>query len=640
MIDDSKVLDNEFIQMIKKVNRYLWDFYNLHSIIISIAGFMPYVGEILYANRWAHRLLKYPPGSLIGKNVTILMSNKDDIVNHDSYLKEYLNKDRLGMVLNEGRVVDAQDAEGGILPTYLSVIEKNIDGLMVFIGFMTDLSIQTKAMEKAQAAAVTRANFLASMSHEIRTPLNSILGRADLMKHMPLTPEMTEHVNSITYAGEGLLRIINDILDFSKIDAGKLMIEKMCFDLHKIIDKVIDIMKTAAEKKSLLLSVKKVADLPQIVIGDPTKLHQVLINLLGNAIKFTEKGEIACSVAMEGMTNNEVIVKFSIMDTGVGIPANKRDNIFIPFSQADTSTTRKFGGTGLGLSISKELVEMHNGNIWVESVVGKGSTFHFTMMFDLSYECKLDEKIVVAENDVKYITPLNILLAEDNEENIKIDLLFMKDTPHKIDVARNGSIAIDMFKANSYDLVFMDVEMPVMDGWTAVELIRKWEKENSKKETHIAMLTAHTLEEHRKKAFEIGANDFITKPTKRIHLINAINRLTLDNIGQTREIQTTNDIVVEIDNTLEDLIPDFLKSIEGYIETLDGSIPVDDYEQMRQTGHSLRGSGSGYGFNFISEVGKNIEQFAIDKNIEGISKWTEKLRKYMGSIKIKYVNKE
>ncbi|KJU82140.1 two-component hybrid sensor and regulator [Candidatus Magnetobacterium bavaricum] len=394
MTTSENILDADFQHMIKKVNRYLWDFYNLHSIIISIAGFGEHVGEILYANRWAHRLLKYPPGSLIGENVTILMSNKEDVVNHDSYLREYLKQERLGMVLNEGRIVDAKDAEGGILPTYLSVIEKDIDGMRVFIGFMTDLSLQTKAMERAQAAASTRANFLACMSHEIRTPLNSILGRADIVKQMKLPSEVIEHVDSIIYAGEGLLRIINDILDFSKIDAGKIIVERMCFDLHKIIDKVIDIMKTAADKKHLLLSANIPPDIPQIVIGDPTKLHQVLINLLGNAIKFTDAGEITCSVAIEGRMDSGVILRFSIMDTGMGIPKSQMDDIFVPFSQADSSTTRRFGGTGLGLSITRELVEMHNGNIWVESIVGKGSTFHFTMMFELSYECKLDEEAV------------------------------------------------------------------------------------------------------------------------------------------------------------------------------------------------------------------------------------------------------
>ncbi|MES0335463.1 MAG: ATP-binding protein [Candidatus Magnetobacterium sp. LHC-1] len=644
MASDGNVLDAEFQQMIKKVNRYLWDFYNLHSIIISIAGFGNYVGQILYANRWAHRLLKYPPGSLIGRNITILMSNSDDVVNHDSYLREYLNKDRLGMVLNEGRVVDAKDADGGILPTYLSVIEKDIDGMRVFIGFMTDLSQQTKAMERAQAAAATRAGFLACMSHEIRTPLNSIIGRADLLRHMSLSPEVLGHVDSIIYAGENLLRIINDVLDFSKIDAGKLVMERMCFDLHKMIDKVIDVMKTTADKKHLLLSVKKAPDLPDLVIGDPTKLHQVLINLIGNAIKFTDEGEITCAVVVEGKTGDEVTLKFSVMDTGIGIPKAKLDSIFVPFAQADSSTTRKFGGTGLGLSITREIVEMHHGNIWVESIVGKGSIFYFTMMFELSYECRLDEETAVEKEVRDTTTHRKILIVEDNEENIKLALLFLKDTKYEADVARNGSIGVEMFKAKTYDIVFMDVEMPVMDGWTAVEQIRKWEKENSRKETTIIMLTAHSQEEHRKKAFDIGANDFITKPTKKKILIDAINRFTMDMPEETREVPSTDNstgdgIAVEIDGSLEYLIPDYLNTIKGYIDTLGKAMAATDYEQLRQTGHSLKGSGRSYGFDFISEVGKNIEQFAVDKNVEGIKLWTEKLESYLKRLNITFVNK-
>ncbi len=635
MIQNTKPIT--FQEMIKKVNKYLWDFYNLHSIIIAIAGFDDHVGKILYANRWAHRLLKYSPGSLIGKNVKTIMRNEEDREQHDSYLAEYLKHERLGMVLNEGRVVEARDGEGNLLPSYLSVIEKDIDGRRVFIGFMTDLSAQTEAMEDAQAAASAKANFLASMSHEIRTPMNSILGRADLISHMEISDEVKEHIDVIIGAGENLVKIINDILDFSKAEAGKIVMEKICFDLQRLIDKVINIMRTPADRKGVELKLEASADIPQIVIGDPTKLHQVLINLLSNAIKFTEKGGVKCIVKVEEKKDNFAVLRFSIADTGIGIPQSKLDGIFSPFSQADSSTTREFGGTGLGLSITKEYVEMMDGSIWADSIMGKGSTFHFTMLFELSYECKLDDESRNMHVDAGNLSSKCILLVEDNEENINLAKMFLKDSGCRLDVAKNGKEGVEKFRAQDYNLILMDVEMPVMDGWEATRQIREWEKDNAHEETPLVILTAHAMEEHKKKAFELGANDFITKPTRKRELLAAITAFLVEKDIRTNKESDHNRIVVEVDKDLEDIVPEFLKAMDKYLEKLDKAIKESNFEEARLIGHSLKGSGLGYGFEYISRAGEDIEQSAIEKNLENIIDRTKGLRDYLSRVEIKYV---
>lgn len=642
-------------EMIKQVNKYLWDFYNLHSLIIAIAGYGDEVGKILYANRWAHRILRYEPGTLIGQNVRVLMHNEEDRNNHDNYLKEYLAQERLGMVLNEGRVVEAKDTKGNLVPNYLSVIEKDMDGRRVFIAFMTDLTAQTEAMEESNKAASVKAAILASMSHEIRTPMNSIIGRADLLKDANLTEEEREHVKTIIDSGENLIKIVNDVLDLSKIESGKIHMDNICFNIHELLHRVINIMKTNAQRKNLSLNLSIFPEVPALVFGDPTRLNQILINLLSNAIKFTEKGEVICTVKIDRHTDNNAYIRFSVKDTGIGISKDKLSLIFEAFTQSDSSMTRKFGGTGLGLSITRDFVELMRGSIWVESEVGRGSDFIFVIPLETSAECVLDkdnedDKIVEADLNI------NILLVEDNEQNRNLISLFLKGTKCSIDLAENGKIGLEKYKTNKYDLVLMDIEMPEMDGYTATEKIREWEKEGNLERTPVIIISAHALGEYKEEAFKRGADGFMDKPSRKKDILLLIKKYLNDvdsektnteNQGpESKSLQTqgvinsAQKITLEINEDFEELIPDYLNSIENDMEEIKNSLHEDNFEQIRITGHSIKGSGGGYGFNFITEAGASIERAAKDNDRSTISTYVDKIKDYMDRIEITYVEKD
>ncbi len=380
--------------------------------------------------------------------------------------------------------------------------------------------------EKAQASEKAKHQFLANMSHEIRTPMNAIKGMTDILLRRKPRKDQTEYLDGIKQSSDSLLVIINDILDISKIEAGKIELEHEPFSVKEVVYNVQTIMQFRAEEKGLQLK----TNLPPeelMVNGDDTRLKQILINLIGNAIKFTEKGMVTTTVTSEEK-NSKLNLHFTVSDTGIGIDKDRIEKIFKSFEQAYSDTTRKFGGTGLGLSISKKLVELHEGNIWVESEKDKGSQFHFTIAYDVAKDVSVEkETLIISENNTaEQLKGIKVLLVEDNQFNAVVAQEELEDAIENvvIDVAENGAIAVEKVKSIDFDIILMDVQMPIINGYEATEKIRALS--NGKANTPIIAMTANVLKEEVDKCYEAGMNDFIGKPFDTETLLNKIHKLT------------------------------------------------------------------------------------------------------------------
>ncbi len=392
------------------------------------------------------------------------------------------------------------------------------------------LSDTIRDKEKAEQSEKFKQQFLANMSHEIRTPMNSIIGLTNLLTKTVLDDHQHKYLNVIKKSSENLLVIINDILDLSKIEVGKMDFEKIPFTLEDAIETVYHTMLFKVEEKRLAFKINIESNVPSIIIGDPTRLNQILINLAGNAIKFTEVGSVTIDIQEINRQGNVSMIQFSIIDTGIGISEDSINKIFDSFSQASSDTTRKFGGTGLGLTISKQLIELQGGTIYVKSEIGKGTSFIFTIPYPvgekvIGKEKKNDENIDGAD-----LKGIRILLVEDNPFNqmVAVDTLTDLIPDLFIEVADNGKIAIDKITASSYDVILMDIQMPEMDGFEATRKIH--EMKDEKRSTPIMAMTANVTPEEVTKCFECGMNAYISKPFETQDLLNKLGKLTILNL--------------------------------------------------------------------------------------------------------------
>jgi PAS domain S-box-containing protein len=408
-----------------------------------------------------------------------------------------------------------------------------INGVSIFSQDITDKKkIEQdllKAKNEAIAAAKAKSEFLSNMSHEIRTPMNAIIGLTELLLEEELQLHILENIKSIKYSADNLLVIINDILDFSKIEAGKVTFEQIDFDIRNRLEELRKTFEPRTKEKGLIFEISTDINVPEIIKGDPFKLNQILFNLVGNAIKFTSVGKIAVHTSISQKTENMILVRFDISDSGIGIPANQQSKIFESFTQANTDITRIYGGSGLGLAITKNLVQLQHGNISMASKEGEGTTFTVTIPFTIGKLRKIADKNKKSIESAD-LSNLNILLVEDNLMNQFVAKQFFKKWENELIIASHGKEALAILKErNDIDLVLLDLQMPEMSGFEVAAAIRTYDSEVKNPSIPIIALSADAFLETRRKVIEAGMNDYVTKPFKSEELFNKVLKYTQKN---------------------------------------------------------------------------------------------------------------
>ena len=508
-------------------------------------------------NPASEKMFGYTAEEIIGQNIRMLMPEPYR-KNHNKYVGHYLTTGKK-KVIGVGREVRGRRKNGTEFPMHLSVSEAWLKSRL-FIGMVVDLSELKQAEEElrehrdnlaqlvkkrtheletakeaAEAANMAKSAFLANMSHEIRTPMNSVLGfiQVTLESHA-LSGDIRKHLETAYSSAQNLLTIINDILDVSKLESGKFTLESTCLNIPDTVKKTLKTLDSQAREKAIALDFHFDGNLPHYYLGDPTRLRQVILNLIGNAIKFTKTGSI--TITVKASEQREDFLHFSVADTGIGMTAEQVANIFNPFTQADSSTARRYGGTGLGLTITRQIIELMGGRIWVESELGKGSTFHFTAQLPRT-SCKtacIDHGLTMEAPQLASPRCFRILLAEDILQNATLAKLRLEQQGHTVRHVWNGREAVEMYDKAPFDLILMDVMMPEMDGMEATRKIRGIEKESNKHITIIA-LTASIMQEDRENCLKAGMNAVIGKPIILEELFTTMEELVPEGIGTVNE---------------------------------------------------------------------------------------------------------
>ncbi len=540
--------------------------------------------------------------------------------------------------------------------SYYSPIRNSENEIIGIIGVSTDITDHKRVEEElkkakilAEETAMIKEQFLANMSHEIRTPLNGIIGLTHILLNTKLDDEQSGYMKSIKISSDNLLIVINDVLDFSKIEAGRMNFETVPFRVEEVAKHTVDLFKAKADERKLNLSVSIEKKIPSTLCGDPTRLSQILNNLVGNAIKFTEKGEVSIAISLRSQRDKNVTIDFEVKDSGIGIPKESIHSIFESFTQASSDTTRKFGGTGLGLTIVKRLIELQGGTISVKSKEGEGTTFCFHLAYEIAATESVQPKVSDDENE-KSLGHLNILVAEDNAINQLIVKKILQGWNVNVVCAGNGLIAIEKLQERHFDLVLMDIQMPELDGYSATQRIRA-ELAEPFRSVPIMAMTAHAVPMEKQKCFDLGMNGYISKPFNPADLKKKIIELTEaekipvhseeNKISSKENIPVTNKttankpqteiIDAKIDLTylkeiaegneafMIEMIEMFLHTTPEALEHMDECFKKQNWEELRLIAHRIKPSFAYMGLADTQKMLAEIETCSDSKtNLEKI----------------------
>ncbi len=534
-----------------------------------------------------------------------------------------------------------------------SVLEVVLGVVVSFLALLLlirDINIRNKLEEELRIAkkladdnATLKEQFMANMSHEIRTPMNAILGFTDLIQKTKLDATQTDYLKAIRISSSNLLNIINDILDFSKIEAGKLLIEKISFSLGAIVDSLHVMFLEKAREKNIGFEVSIDEKIPAYLFGDPTRLSQILVNLINNAIKFTETGRVRLNCELKRIEHDVAELVFRVRDTGIGISPEKLDHVFDRFNQGNKETTRKYGGTGLGLSIVKDLVELQNGEITVKSKVNAGSEFVVKISYPVSYETTGS----LLENQYSSLpaisnNKLSVLLAEDNELNQKLAMTYLAGFGLNVDVANNGLVALEKLKKKKYDLVLMDIQMPLLDGYSTAQKIRN----ELKLSLPVIAMTAHIMPGEKEKCLGFGMNDYISKPFKEVELHSIVSKYLVEIIdpgatvnGKVTDLSHSKGFKSTVDlralkemsrgnnQFIREMIDLYLENTPGDLETIDKAINSADYNTIRSISHRMKTSLGFMGLQHLLEPLSSMEDLSENnKDLEMIKTHFQKVK--------------
>lgn len=615
-------------------------------------------GLITLFNRGAENMLGYTSAEMVGRQTPAVLHDPAEVEAYGKQLSASLNRDVQGFDVFVTRARTSQfdrrewtyiRANGSRIEVDLTVTAVLTEDHEVtgYLGVALDVTSRNeaereliRAKEAAESANRAKSEFVANMSHEIRTPINGIIGMQELMRQTNLTPEQAEYVEASGNCAQALLDVVNEVLDYSKIEAGHLELNIEEFHLRTLMEETLVPLKIRAERKGLSLTWEIDPTLPSTLRSDPARIRQILLNLTGNAVKFTSEGRVSVRIATSAQTEEHRILTFEVSDTGPGISPEAQAEIFDPFIQADSSTTRTFGGTGLGLTISRRLAELLGGTIQLQSEPGRGTTFCFSAPVQVSRHAPAETDDTESARGTDQTRPLHILLAEDHPVNQLFTSKLLEKEGHQVTIVENGRDAVDQAHKGGYDIILMDIQMPVMDGLEAIARIRRFEQQEGNRIPIIA-LTAHAMTGYDQRCYAAGADAYISKPLRPGDLQRTIQKLLSSSDRKCQQPAPASDAGsrsgpidehIILHNTGADrelaaeLIGIFENDLPTTLKQLEEAIAREDLETVHRLAHSLKSPLMMFGATTACDQSHKLESAAGEPETAKLSPMFELLR--------------